>query len=317
MYCSFFNLREEPFHMAPDPRFLFLSQEHRERLASLAYGVLNRKNCLVLTGEIGTGKTTIISAVMEYLPRERTRFCVISIPTLTSSDLLEMILRNFGIKDVPASKAERIYTLTQFLKEGEQRGIVSAVICDEAQKLSPAALEEIRLLGNLNSLGLVLVGQNELVDLLNREELRALKQRICFRLTIGPLREGEVEQYIKYRWQKAGGGQTPPFEPQAVAAVARWSQGVPRLINSICDNALTIAAEMDEHLVMPEHVEAAAARLTLVRAAAAGAGSGQSGEPSLGDDIAPVEAPPATPSSKPHWTLRSVSNGLFRSSARG
>src|SRR5215470_10166916 len=139
MYCSFFNLREEPFHMAPDPRFLFLSQEHRERLASLAYGVLNRKNCLVLTGEIGTGKTTIISAVMEYLPRERTRFCVISIPTLTSSDLLEMILRNFGIKDVPASKAERIHPLTQFLKEGEQRGIVSAVICDEAQKLSPAA----------------------------------------------------------------------------------------------------------------------------------------------------------------------------------
>ena len=310
MYCGFFNLDEEPFNMKPDPRFLFLTQEHRERLAGLAYGVLNRKNCLVVTGDIGTGKTTLITAVTQYLPRERTRFSIISIPTLTSADLLEMILRNFGIAEVPASKAERIHTLSQFLAEGDARGTVSALIFDEAHKLSPDALEEIRLLGNLN-LGLVLVGQNELTELLNRRELRALKQRICVQLTTGPLREDEVGQYIRRRWTAAGGGPASPFTPEATGAVAHWSGGVPRLINSICDNALTVAFKAGEHTVTLEHVHQAVARLKLARPSGPESATDQGGSSPAASAHAAVETAlpqAALPQTglKPRWTLRSV-----------
>jgi len=310
MYCGFFNLDEEPFNMRPDPRFLFLSQEHRERLAGLAYGVLNRKNCLVVTGDIGTGKTTLITTVTQYLPRERTRISIISIPTLTSTDLLEMILRNFGITEVPASKAERIHKLSQFLHEGDERGTVSALIFDEAHKLSPDALEEIRLLGNLN-LGLVLVGQNELTELLDRRELRALKQRICVHLTIGSLREDEVEQYIRRRWIAAGGGQASPFAPEATGAVAQWSGGVPRLINSICDNALTLAFEADEHTVTLEHVHEAVGRLRLARPSGSESDTNQGGSSPGDSGRAGAEAALAQTGLKPRWTLRSVGTRII------
>ena len=306
MYCGFFNLGEEPFNMKPDPRFLFLSQEHRERLAGLAYGVLNRKNCLVMTGDIGTGKTTLITAVMRYLPRDRTRFSTISVPTLSSRELLEMVMRNFGMEEIPASKAERIHRLAEFLREGEASGIAAALIIDEAHKLTPDVLEEVRMLGNLHALGLILVGQNELNDLLNRPELRALRQRICVRLTIGPLGKDEVEPYIRWRWKAAGGGPSAPFSAEAIGAVTQWSGGVPRLINSICDNPLTVAFEAGEHSVTAEHVQAAVARLKLVvpPVGVQGAGLRLSAAAGAGQPVATAEAAPAE--SKPRWTLESV-----------
>ena len=263
MYCDFFKVDEEPFNLRADPKFLFLSQRHREKLAGLAYGILNHKKFLVLTGDIGTGKTTLISAVSRYLPASRARFSVIAGHTLSPSELLEMTLLNFGVKEIPASTAGRIHQLQQFCEQGDQDGKVSAVIFDEAHKLSVLALEEIRLLGNLNSLGIVLAGQTELNEVLEHPELRALKQRICLRLTVEPLQEREVPQYVHYRWKKAGGEQLPPFSQKALAAVAQYSKGVPRLINSLCDNALMSASEQENSLVEPAHVNDAANRLHL------------------------------------------------------
>jgi general secretion pathway protein A len=263
MYCGFFKLDEEPFNLFPDSKYLFLSQGHRQKLAGLAYGILKRKNFLVLTGDIGTGKTTLVSAALRYLPRDHSQFSVISNPTLTPEEILEMTLLNFGIAEIPLSKAERIHKLDQFCRQGDHLGKVSTVIFDEAHKLSLPALEEIRLLGNLNSLGIVLVGQNELDELLHHQELQALKQRICLWLTVEALKESEVEQYIRFRWMKAGGGQSPPFSQQAVAATAQWSRRVPRLINSLCDNALTVAFEEGDPSVELEHVDEAVKRLRL------------------------------------------------------
>ena len=249
MYCQFFNLAEEPFNLRSDPKFLFLSPGYRQKLAGLTYGILNHKKFLVLTGDIGTGKTTLIAAVSQYVPINRAQIAVISGQTLNPSELSEMILLNFGITEIPGSAAGRIRKLQEFCEAGEQNGKISAVIFDEAQKLSVNALEEIRLFGNLNSLGIVLAGQSDLQETFRQPELQALKQRICLWLTLEPLRESEVEQYVRHRWKKAGGVASAPFSDDALEALARHSGGVPRLINSLCDNALMRAFEQERHLV--------------------------------------------------------------------
>lgn len=263
MYCKFFNLAEEPFNLRSDPKFLFLSPGYRQKLAGLTYGILNHKKFLVLTGDIGTGKTTLISAVSQYLPSNRAQIAVISGQTLNPSELSEMILLNFGIMEIPGSAAGRIRKLQEFCEAGEQSGKISAVIFDEAQKLSVEALEEIRLFGNLNSLGIVLAGQSDLQEAFRQPELQALKQRICLWLTLEPLQEAEVEQYIRYRWKKAGGVASAPFSDDALEAIAQHSGGVPRLINSLCDNALMKAFEQERRLVELSDVRDAVNRLRL------------------------------------------------------
>jgi general secretion pathway protein A len=263
MYCNFFKLAEEPFNLRSDPKFLFLSPGYRQKLAGFTYGILNHKKFLVLTGEIGTGKTTMISAVSRYLPTDRARIGVLSGQTLSPSEISEMMLLSFGITEIPASAAGRIRKLQEFCDSGEQDGKISAVIFDEAQRLSVEALEEIRLIGNLKSLGIVLAGQSDLEDSFRKEELRALKQRICLWLTLEPLQEGEVEHYIRYRWKKAGGIQSAPFSEEAIGAIAQQSRGVPRLINSLCDNALMSAFEQERVVVDLADVAEAVRRLRL------------------------------------------------------
>jgi len=259
MYHEFFGLQKAPFNLTPDPEFLYLTPHHREALAGLTYAILARKGFVVLTGEAGTGKTTILTRILSHLPVTRVESSVIVNPTLSPAEFLESALLDFGFHDVPASKAQRIVMLQAFLWTGHRNGKVSALVIDEAHKLSAEVLEEVRLLGNFESSGekllqIVLVGQRELGELLNQNHLRQLKQRIALRLEIEPLQAADVERYIGHRWMKAGGTEVP-FTEDAVSHIAAISQGIPRVINLVCDNALMQAfgegsIHVDEHHVL-------------------------------------------------------------------
>lgn len=270
MYEAFFGLKRKPFGMTPDPEFLYLSAKHREALAGLVYAVLERKGFLVLTGDAGTGKTTLLAKTLRGLPLNRVRSSVILNPTLTPSEFLEMVLMDFGITDVPVSKAQRLALLQDFVVQGHQDGKISALIIDEAHKLSLEVLEEIRLLGNFERpdeklLQILLVGQDELGDLLNRADLRQLKQRIAVRFSIDPLASSEVDRYMEHRWAKAGGSAPTPFTPDALQAIIQWSGGIPRVINAICDNALVLAFGESASPVTFKHVREVCLDLDLIR----------------------------------------------------
>ena len=206
--------------------------------------VLKRSGFVVLTGGPGTGKTTLLATLIRSA--NSARFAVVLNPTLDSDEFLEFVLVDFGITDVPSSKAQRIIRLQELLVDLHEQGKVPVLIVDEAHKLSPEVLEEIRLLTNFEStkrklLQIVLAGQSELADLLNRDDLRQVKQRIEIRLQVRPLARGEVGNYMRHRWQCAGGSADIPFSAEAISLVAGASHGIPRLVNSICDNALLIA----------------------------------------------------------------------------
>lgn len=258
MYNDFFGLHKAPFNLTPDPEFLYLTAQHREALAGLTYAILARKGFVVLTGNAGTGKTTLLTKILEHMPVGRIQSSVIVNPTLTPSEFLEAVLLDFGFEDIPPSKAQRIAKLQKFLWAGHREGKITALIVDEAHKLSLEVLEEIRLLGNFESaneklLQIVLVGQSELDELLNRENLRQFKQRISLRLAIEPLSGTEIEQYIQYRWMKAGGSEAP-FSADAIASIGRASRGVPRVINVLCDNTLMQAFGEESASVEVRHV---------------------------------------------------------------
>jgi len=267
MYARSFGLQTGPFNMTPDPAFLYVTPQYREALVGLAYAVLGRKGFVVLTGEAGTGKTTLLVKVLKSVPVSQLQFSVIVNPTLTPSEFLEMVLLDFGVKDIPASKAQRLWKLQNLLFSGRDEGKVSALIVDEAHKLSLEVLEEIRLLGNFEEtqrklLQIVLVGQDELDEILNREDLRQLKQRIALRMCLHPLNPVEVGQYVQHRWTIAGGDQAP-FSLDALRGVASASRGIPRIINSVCENALLSAFAEGSATVETRHVDEAAADLQL------------------------------------------------------
>lgn len=269
MYKDFFGLQILPFSLTPDPAFLFLTPKHREALAGLTYAVLERKGFAVLTGDAGIGKTTLINSVLSRLPAERIASSIILNPTLTPSEFLEAVMLDFDIPDLPASKAQRLWKLQEFLARTHEENRYAVLIVDEAHKLSLDVLEEIRLLGNYESasekyLQILLLGQSELDGLLNRRDLRQLKQRIELRLYITPLTPTHVHQYICFRWAKAGGKTAPPFSAEAITAITQWSQGIPRLISSLCDNALLRAYGEGSPLVGLNYAREAASNLELI-----------------------------------------------------
>jgi general secretion pathway protein A len=270
MYFQFFGLQKNPFSMTPDPSFLYLTPQHREALAGLTYAILGQKGFLVLTGDAGTGKTTLLVRVLQALPSSRIQASVVLNPMLTPAEFLEMALLDFGISEVPANKAQRLAKLRQLLVEADRQKRICALIVDEAHKLSPDVLEEIRLLGNFEQrdhklLQILFLGQNELSDLLNRNDLRQLKQRVAARFTIGPLAGTEVKQYIQHRWCKAGGSADIPFSAESIHSIVQYSQGIPRIINAICDNALLQAFAEGKNPVQVNHVWEACASLDLVK----------------------------------------------------
>jgi general secretion pathway protein A len=268
MYTAYFGLNTKPFNITPDPAFLFLTEQHREALTGLTYSILDRKGFLALSGMAGSGKTTLLSWVLGKLPASQVQSSVILNPTLTRDEFLEMVMLDFGICDIPASKAQRLWMLQKFLVRGQQEGKVNLLVIDEAHKLTAELLEEIRLLGNFECaqeklLQVVLIGQSELDDLLNRPDLWQFKQRLSVRLSLQPLGVNEVGLYVSHRWSVAGGKIPSPFSADAIASLAKWSKGIPRVINSICDNALLEAFADTASVVSVEHIHYAVRDLHL------------------------------------------------------
>jgi len=267
MYNHAFGLRQNPFNLTPDPAFLFLTEQHREALAGLTYSLLQRKGFTVLTGDVGTGKTTLLSRILRFLPSSQLQFSLIVNPTLTPAEFLELALLDFGLTEVPESKAHRLWLLQNLILQGQRQGKVSALIVDEAHKLSPEVLEEIRLLGNFEEadqkiLQILLVGQTELDQVLERPDLRQLKQRFGVRLSLGPLTPEQVDEYIRHRWVRAG-GTVHPFTPVAVEGIGYLSKGIPRVINALCDTALLGAFAERSSVVGESHIRDAAKSLHL------------------------------------------------------
>ncbi len=268
MYKSFYGLSKMPFTTSPDPGLLFLTTQHSEVLAGLVYGLLNRKGFLMLTGEAGTGKTTLLARVLEYLPASRLHASAVLHPTLTTNEFLEMLMLDFGISNIPDSKARRLVLLQKFLLDTYRQGRIAALIVDEAHKLSVDALEEVRLLGNLDFenqklLQIVLSGQPELAHTMARADMQQLKQRISVRLALKRISSAEVAEYVRYRWERAGGGADSPFTGDAIAAVAEWSGGTPRLVNTVCDTALLMAFAEESRSVERSHIAEAVSHLDI------------------------------------------------------
>jgi general secretion pathway protein A len=242
VYLSFYGLREAPFSPTPDPRFLFQSVRHREALAQLVYGVRERKGFIVLTGEIGTGKTTLLRTLLERLD-DRHPVAYVHNSALPWDGLFEYMLHDWGVKSNGASAAVRLVELNEFLIQQHRQGRVPVLVIDEAQNLSVESLENVRLLSNFETthaklLQILLVGQPELRDKLSAPELRQLKQRIGLRCHIGPLSPEETRQYIRHRLRVAGAADVGLFTDGAVQRITEYSRGIPRVINTVCDHCL-------------------------------------------------------------------------------
>jgi general secretion pathway protein A len=268
MYEKFFALTKAPFSLVPDPDCIHLTAQHADAISGMAFGILERKGYLVLTGEAGLGKTTALRALSQLLAESNATAGVIFAPTLTPNEFLEMAMLKFGFRDVPASKAQRLNLLEDFLVRSDANGKVIALIVDEAHQLSPELLEEVRLLGNFETadrklLQIVLVGQNQLNDQLNLPQLWQLKQRITIRLSLRRLDREAVEEYIRFRWGKAGGVDPIPFSVAALDGISAWSNGIPRLINVMCDNALLIAFSQTNPTIDVKTVRDACEELSL------------------------------------------------------
>jgi len=241
---AFFGLELKPFNPTPDPRFLYLSPGHREGLAQLLYGVQEHKGFILLTGDIGTGKTTLLRTLLSRLDGNTASAFVFD-TTLPFEGILEYMLEDFGVAKPGESHVQRLIALNNFLIERRRAGQNTVLILDEAQNLDLHALEQIRLLSNFETetdklLQILLVGQPELLDKLDRPELRQLKQRIGLRCSILPLTAEQTRDYIRTRLRIAGARDLGLFSDAAIARIVEYSGGIPRLINTLCDHCLMI-----------------------------------------------------------------------------
>ncbi|HLL75473.1 MAG TPA: AAA family ATPase [Pyrinomonadaceae bacterium] len=242
MYREFYGLKELPFALTPDPRFIYFTPSHTEAMANLHYGVESGKGLIVVTGEVGTGKTTILRWMMQRLDRAVLVGYVFN-PRLTVPEFYQHVTRVLEV-DEWETKSDLLFKLGKVLESRHARGLRTVLIIDEAHGLSTSVLEEIRLMSNFESdsaklLQVVLTGQPELRDVLNDPALRQLKQRVALRCEIRPLPSvEETEKYIQSRLETAGASRTDIFTPPAVDFIFRCSEGIPRQINNLCDNAL-------------------------------------------------------------------------------
>ena len=242
MYLEYYGLKEPPFDITPNPRFLFYSAKHREAFNHLLYGIRERKGFVQLTGEVGAGKTTLCRAMLEQLNGQFSTALILN-PVLSADELMQAIAMEYGL---PVNGLDRLNTLAvinQFLLQQVERGKDTVLIVDEAQDLTDELLEQVRLLSNLETddrklLQIVLMGQPELRDRLNNPRLRQLRQRITVRYHLPPLNRYEVSHYIQHRLDISGAKGAPRFTRPALWRVCRYSGGIPRLVNAVCDKAL-------------------------------------------------------------------------------
>jgi len=249
MYTEFYNLKEKPFNLTPDPNFLYLGESHREALALMSYAIQDRKGFMVITGEIGTGKTTLIHALLRNLD-ENTKTVFIFNPILDVKDFFKFACIDLGIQAKDGTKGDLLLEIYQFLIESYKKRENVVLIIDEAHNLNPFILEEIRLISNFETatdklIQIILVGQPELNWTLNQPQCRQLKQRISLWCYLNPLNRRETGEYIRSRLSKAG-LETPCFTEKAIDEIFRYSKGIPRLINILCENSLTIGYAMDK-----------------------------------------------------------------------
>jgi type II secretory pathway predicted ATPase ExeA len=269
MYKSFYKLQRNPFEITPDPSFLFPTTRHNEALASLYYGVTAHRGFVVLTGEVGTGKTLILRSLLGLLQRRDVAFALIFNPTLSPLEFMRYIALDFGLTVAGKAKDELIHVLNGFLLQRHQKGLTTILVVDEAHHLSPEILEEIRLLTNLETsqqklLQIVLAGQPELDQKLDSHELRQLKQRIALRCHLDALTLHETKEYMARRLHIAGAmAPAEIFSAPAIEAVFRHSHGIPRLVNTICENALLSGYAKQAATITPDIVDGVARDLRL------------------------------------------------------
>jgi general secretion pathway protein A len=251
MYNAYFGFTENPFNLSPDPEFLYRSPQHEEALANLIYGVRSRKGFIVLTGEVGTGKTTMLECLRDYLDSQRIEFAFIFNSRLQPDQFFEMMAYDFDLPCDRKSKTDVLFALNTLLLEQAERGRTCVLIVDEAHNLEWDVLEEIRLLGNLENrqgklLQIILAGQPELDRKLDAPNLRQLKQRIVLRCALNPLTPDECTAYIQTRLARAGMPRQTVFSPELLEEIHRRSSGIPRLINALCDNLLVTVFAMEQ-----------------------------------------------------------------------
>jgi len=242
MYLKFYGLKELPFNITPDPRFLFFTQRHREALDSLVYGIEHRAGFMELVGEVGSGKTTICRAVLARLPRHIETALILN-PSLNETQLVRAILGDLGVGKRRRDRLDLIEQLNEYLLDKARLGINVAVLIDEAQDLTAEVMEQVRLLSNLETdqhklLQIVLSGQPELERRLADPSLRQLRQRIVVKCSLDPLDAAETYVYIEHRLHVAGSKDLGLFDEEAVELVHRVARGIPRLVNKVCDRAM-------------------------------------------------------------------------------
>jgi general secretion pathway protein A len=260
MYQKFFGLRESPFRVNPDPRYLYLTREIEEALAGLMYGIKTRKGFVTLIGEVGTGKTTLVNRLLEWLRLQQVRTAFIFNSRVNSTQLFEFILAEFDIPCEPRSKSQQLMKLNQWLLERHNAGETAVLIIDEAQNLTYPVMEEIRLLTNLETatdklLQIVLSGQPELEEKLKLPQLRQLRQRISVRCKTLPLTNEQTREYIAERLRIAGANGQPIFSAKAMDIVHKYACGIPRVVNLLCEHALTSAYVEEQRPIEPPIVE--------------------------------------------------------------
>lgn len=262
MYKTFFELEENPFNVNPDPRYLFLTKQIEETLSSLMYGIQTRKGIITLVGEVGTGKTTLVNRLLDWLHQSATKTAFLFNSRMNSTQFFDFLLAEFEIQCESSSKSQRLMKLNQWLLERFRAGETCVLIVDESQNLTFPVLEEIRMLTNLETsteklLQIVLSGQPEFEEKLNLPQLRQLRQRTMIRCKTGPLTKEETHAYILERLKIAGAAPDgrPIFSPAATEAIHLYSLGVPRVVNLLCEHALINAYVEQQRPVQPKIIE--------------------------------------------------------------
>jgi len=260
MYKSFYNLKENPFNVNPDPRYLYLTKQIEEALTGLMYGIQTRKGFITLTGEVGTGKTTLVNRLLDWLHHRNARTAFLFNSRMNSSQLFDFILAEFEIQCDSKSKSQQLMKLNSWLLDRYRDGQTVVLIIDEAQNLTYPVLEEIRLLTNLETsteklLQIVLSGQPELEEKLKLPQLRQLRQRIMLRCRTTPFLQEQTQEYILERLRIAGASGAPIFSPKAIEAVHMYSMGIPRVINLLCEHSLVNGFAEQIRPIPPKLVE--------------------------------------------------------------
>lgn len=259
MYCEFYGLSEKPFTITPNPRFIFLSRNHREAFAHLLYGIDTHAGFIAMTGEVGTGKTTLLRSLLSQLDPEVYRSALIFNPCLSGAQLLAAICRELCVKVPRKNSLGYLESLNRFLLEEHRAGRTVVLVIDEAQNLTAELLEQLRMISNLETeeeklIQIILAGQPELEEMLGRHGLRQLNQRITVRCRLTPMGLNDTSDYIRHRLRIAGCRVPDFFHPRAVRKIQRFSGGIPRLINVTCEQALVMAWTRESLAVSPAMV---------------------------------------------------------------